>query len=222
MIPRLYLIALFLNITPMMAQTPIRYVALGDSYTICTGAQKNESWPLLLSLHLGENKIPTQLIANPSHNGWTTQDLIEKELPILDRSNATFVTLLIGVNDWVRGRDEATFSNNLITIIDHIQKELPDKKMLLLITIPDFGVTPVGAGYANGRNISKGIEAFNTIIKAEAKKRGLSFVDLFELSKEMGKDATLVATDGLHPSAKEYAIWEKQIYPIAFKMLERK
>ncbi|MBA3971440.1 MAG: SGNH/GDSL hydrolase family protein, partial [Bacteroidetes bacterium] len=31
-----------------MAQTSVRYVALGDSYTICTGAAESQSWPVLL------------------------------------------------------------------------------------------------------------------------------------------------------------------------------
>ena len=204
----------------MMSQTPIRYVALGDSYTICTGATEAQSWPVLLSKHLKENKVNIELIANPSQNGWTSQNLIDRELPIFDKSKATFVTLLIGVNDWVKGVDAKTFSKNIIKIIDHIQAQLPDKSKLILITIPDFGVTSTGARYSGGRDISKGIAEFNKIILDEAKKRNLKTVDVFEKSKEMGKDSTLVAPDGLHPSAKEYAIWETLIYPVAFQLLK--
>ncbi len=205
----------------LIAQTPVRYVALGDSYTICTGAEPNQSWPYLLAEHLKKNKVDIQLIANPSHNGWTTGDLIEKELPVLDKSNATFVTLLIGVNDWVQGISAADFKSKLIRIVDHIQQQLPDKSKLLLITIPDFGVTPTGAQYSGGRDISVGISAFNNIIQEEAHKRQLTVVDLFEISKQMGKDSSLIAVDGLHPSAKEYAIWEALIYPTVEKLLRK-
>src|ERR1041385_8894201 len=83
--------------------TSIRYVALGDSYTICEGAAENESWPLNLAKDMTANKIPVSLIANPSRTGWTTQNLIDRELPVFDQSNADAVTLLIGVNDWVQG-----------------------------------------------------------------------------------------------------------------------
>lgn len=203
-----------------METTSIRYVALGDSYTICTGATEAESWPVLLSKHLKDKKVNIDLIANPSHNGWTTQDLIDNEFPVLDKSKATFVTLLIGVNDWVQGVDAVTFQKNLVKIIEHVQAQLPDKSKLLLITIPDFGVTPTGAKYSGGRDISKGIIEFNTIILEEAKKRNLKTVDIFEKSKEMGKDNSLIANDGLHPSAKEYAIWETMIYPVAFQLLK--
>ncbi len=215
----LLFVLMSLNLS-MMSQTPIRYVALGDSYTICTGATEAQSWPVLLSKHLKENKVNIELIANPSQNGWTSQNLIDRELPIFDKSKATFVTLLIGVNDWVQGVDAKTFSKNLIKIIDHIQAQLPDKSKLILITIPDFGVTSTGARYSGGRDISKGIAEFNKIILDEAKKRNLKTVDVFEKSKEMGKDSTLVAPDGLHPSAKEYAIWETLIYPVAFQLLK--
>lgn len=217
---KLLLIVLMSLNLPMMSQTPIRYVALGDSYTICTGATEAQSWPVLLSKHLKESKVNVELIANPSQNGWTTQNLIDRELPVLDKSKATFVTLLIGVNDWVQGVDAKTFQKNLIKIIDHVQAQLSDKNKLILITIPDFGVTSTGARYSGGRDISKGISEFNAIILDEAKKRNLKTVDIFPISKAMGKDNSLVAPDGLHPSAKEYAIWETLIYPVALNLLK--
>lgn len=215
----LLILLISLNI-PLMSQTPIRYVALGDSYTICTGTTEAQSWPVLLSKHLKESKVNVELIANPSQNGWTSQNLIERELPVFDKSKATFVTLLIGVNDWVQYVDAKTFQKNLIKIIDHVQAQLPDKSKLILITIPDFGVTSTGARYSGGRDVSKGISEFNAIIIEEAKKRNLKTVDIFPISKAMGKDNSLVAADGLHPSAKEYASWETLIYPVAKELLK--
>ena len=41
-----------------------------------------------------------------------------------------------------------------------------------------------------------------------------------EGSGSMGKDASLVAADGLHPSAKEYALWEGRIFPVAMDILK--
>jgi acyl-CoA thioesterase-1 len=201
--------------------TTVKYVALGDSYTIGTGANENEAWPVLLAKHLNNAGIKTELTANPSKNGFSTQNLIDMELPVFDKSGATFVTLLIGVNDWVREVNATTYTKNLIFILDHIQKTLPNKNNILLITIPDFGVTPQGAYYANDRDVSKGITEFNNIIKAEAKKRGLPVVDIFEISKQMKDNTELTAKDGLHPSAKEYAVWETLIFPEAKKMLSK-
>jgi lysophospholipase L1-like esterase len=214
-----FLLFVFLQF-PLMSQTSVRYVALGDSYTIGTGASEKESWPAVLTEHLKKSKIEIELVANPAHNGWTTSSVIIGELPTLDRSKATFVTLLIGVNDWVQGVDAATFKANYIKILDHVQSKLPDKSKLLLITIPDFSVTPGGKKYTSGDNATRGISEFNKIILEEARKRNLKTVDLFGQSKQMGTDPSLVAPDGLHPSAKGYAAWEKLIYPVALELLK--
>lgn len=200
----------------------INYIAFGDSYTICTGtSNSNEHWPTILSKHLTESGIKTKLISNPSKNGFSTQNVIDNELPLLKTKTIDFATLLIGVNDWVRQVDIETYHKNLNYCIDEIQKKLSNKNHLLLITIPDFGVTPQGNLYGSGRNISNGISEFNNIIKSEAKKRGLVCVDIFPVSQQMKNNQDLVAADGLHPSAKEYAIWETLIFPEAKKLLDK-
>ncbi len=201
-------------------KTPLKYIAFGDSYTICTGTSSDEQhWPNNLAKHLTEGGITTTLISNPSRNGFSTQNLIDHELPLLKNTTIDFATLLIGVNDWVRVVDINTYHKNLNLCIDEIQKKLSNKKHLILLTIPDFGVTPQGALYGSGRNISAGISEFNNIIKSEAKKRGLVCVDLYPVSLQMKNNKDLVAADGLHPSAKEYAIWENLILPEAKKLL---
>lgn len=202
------------SMNPQLSDNTIRYVALGDSYTIGEGASEAESWPMVLTNHLNAEGVAITLVANPSVTGWTTADLIANELSVYDTARPTFATLLIGVNDWVQGVDKATFTKNLITILDHMQAKLPNKHHLVLVTIPDFGQTPSGERYGNGRDISSGISEFNDVIKEEGRKRSLPVVDIFPLSKGVKDTADLVAFDGLHPSAKEYALWEKEIYPV--------
>lgn len=203
-----------------MSQKSLTYLPLGDSYTIGTGASQKEAWPQLLSNHLNEKGINMSLPVNPARNGYTSADLINEELPLLKTMKPDFVSVLIGVNDWVQGVSKAAYAKNLTIILDELQKNMADKKRILLITIPDFGASPAGKNYAGGRNIGEGISEFNAVIKEEGKKRGLVVADIFELSKEMGKDASLVAGDGLHPSAKEYARWETLILPEAIKVLK--
>ncbi len=200
--------------------TGVHYVALGDSYTIGEGATIETSWPSVLVKHLQQEGIKIKLIANPSVTGWTTEQVIDNELPIYEVSEPTFATLQIGVNDWVQGVSIETFHEHLVTILDRMQAVLPVKNHLILITIPDFSVTPTGAGYSGGRDIAKGIAVFNTVITNEGIKRGLPVVDIFPLSQSMKHDPTLIAPDGLHPSAREYALWEKVIYPVVFKQLQ--
>jgi len=207
-----------------MAQTnteKIRYAVIGDSYSCGEGAKPTESWPALLTEHLKWLGVNIDLVANPSVTGWTTKDAIDKELPKYVNSNPNFATLLIGVNDWVQGVDETAFRNRLSYLLDSMLAVLPNKKRLLVVTIPDFGVTPTGPKYARGRNIHEGITQFNKIVTEEARKRGLQVVDIFPLSKNMGHDKSLVAKDGLHPSARAYAEWENIIFPAALELLKQ-
>src|SRR3984893_4392588 len=143
-----------------MAQTnpdKIRYAVIGDSYSCGEGASPKESWPTLLTQHLNAQGLHVDLVSNPSVTGWTTKDAIDRELPKFVNSNPNFATLLIGVNDWVQGVDETTFRNRFSYLLDQMLAILPNKKRLLVVTIPDFGVTPTGPKYSRGRNIHEGI-----------------------------------------------------------------
>ncbi len=217
----LLLLSNFLMAQPKNEEERIRYAVIGDSYSCGEGASPNESWPALLTQQLKAQGLDVDLVSNPSVTGWTTKDAIDKELPKFVNSSPNFATLLIGVNDWVQGIDETTFRNRFSFLVDQMLAVLPNKKRLLVVTIPDFGVTPTGPKYSRGRNIHEGILRFNQIVTEEARKRGLEVVDIFPLSKKMGQDKSLVAKDGLHPSAKEYAEWKKIIFPVALELLTR-
>ncbi len=201
-------------------KNPIRYVAIGDSYTIGEGVQESERWPNVLTRNLQASGIPVELTANPSRTGWKTRDALEKEMPVFRSTRPDFATLLIGVNDWVRDIPLEQFRINLGQLMDQMLDVLPAKERLIIITIPDFSATPVGPRYAFGRDISAGIQAFNEIIRSEAQKRNLALVDIFELSQAAKNDPQLVAADRLHPSAKAYRQWERLIFPVALKALQ--
>ena len=219
------LLAFFVIVMTVSAQSvnkeKIRYAVIGDSYSCGEGAKPSEAWPALLTAHLKQQGLDVDLVSNPSVTGWTTKEAIDKELPKFVNSNPTFATLLIGVNDWVQNVNDESFRTRLSYLLDSMLAVLPNKKRLLVVTIPDFGVTPTGHKYARGRNIHEGIMQFNKIVTEEAHKRGLQVVDIFPISKKMGEDKSLVAKDGLHPSAKAYAEWEKIIFPAALELLTK-
>src|SRR5438128_3036266 len=217
----LFLLSDFLMAQPNIDKEKIRYAVIGDSYSCGEGATPKESWPALLTQHLNVQGLHVDLVSNPSVTGWTTKDAIDKALPKFVKSNPNFASLLIGVNDWVQGVDETTFRNRFSYLVDQMLAVLPNKKRLLVVTIPDFGVTPSGPKYARGRNIHEGILRFNQIVTEEARKRGLEVVDIFPLSKKIVKDKSLVAKDGLHPSARAYAEWEKIIFQAALELLKQ-
>lgn len=198
----------------------IRYVPIGDSYTIGQGLSASESFPQLLTDHLKENGYNVNLIVNPAQTGWTVQDAIDYELPTFIKSKPDFATLLIGANDYVQGIDEGRYRDRLVYLIDHMLGVIPDRKSLILITIPDFSVTKVGREYGDRSELSEGIARFNKIILEEGEKRGLAVIDITSLTQQMGSDSSLINSDNLHPSAKEYTLWEEKIYPQALEIVK--
>lgn len=195
---------------------PVRYAAIGDSYSIGEGASEAASWPALLARHLG-----LELVANPSRTGWTTADAIEHELPVFRGARPGFGTLMIGVNDWVQGVEPDAFRQRLGHLMDEMRAILPNEKHLLVINIPDFSVTPKGGEYSRGRDISAGLANFNRITAEETERRGLTMVDIFVASQELRGRPELVAADGLHPSAQAYSEWERRIRPVAQTLLRK-
>ncbi len=202
--------------TPIAETTPeagLRYVALGDSYTIGQGIPSDESFPSQLVRVFAEESIPVTLVANPSRTGFTTQNLIDQELPIFERAKPDAVTILIGVNDWVQGVSEERFRTNVAHIFDAVLETLP-RERVLVISIPDFSVMPIGKTFSLGRDISSGLARFNTIIQEEAEKRTLKTVDIFPLSQTLS-ESRFIAPDGLHPSKEAYALWVQEMLPSA-------
>src|SRR5439155_22598080 len=95
---------------------PLRYVALGDSYTIGTAVAAADRWPNELV-----RRVPRlSLAANLAVNGYATQDILRDELPRLAALAPEFVTLLIGVNDVVRGVPPEAYRRNISAILDDL------------------------------------------------------------------------------------------------------
>lgn len=205
--------------TPSSGGSPaaarLRYVALGDSYTIGTSVTVAERWPDQLV-----GRLPgLELVANLGVNGFTSRDVIEVELPRLPALRPDLVTLLIGVNDVVQGVPAATYGQNVARILDELVR-LVGPRRVLVVTTPDYTVTPSGADYGDPAGQAAGIRANNATIAEEAASRGIPVVDIHDLSLRAATDRTLVAIDGLHPSGAQYALWVERIAPAMENLIE--
>jgi lysophospholipase L1-like esterase len=192
----------------------VRYIALGDSYTIGTAVEPPDSFPA----RLVEAVPRLELAANLGVNGYTTADLIRAELPVLAGLKPGFATLLIGVNDVVQGVPRATYEVNLHAILDALLASLPARR-IVAVTIPDYTVTPAGADYGKPAARHAGIVANNATMTRLAGDRGIAVVDIFGLSLRAAHEPALVADDGLHPSGAQYALWVARIAPIVERLL---
>jgi lysophospholipase L1-like esterase len=196
----------------------VRYVALGDSYTIGTAVEAVDRWPDRLVAALGGDPPALSLVANLGVDGYTSADLIRDELPELARLEPGFASVLIGVNDVVQGVPAGTYSANVATILDALLARLPTDR-IVTVAIPDYTVTPAGANYGDPRQQHGGILANNAIMARAAAVRGIPFVDIFDLSLRAATDRRLVADDGLHPSGAQYAAWVDRIAPVVAALL---
>jgi acyl-CoA thioesterase I len=188
----------------------LRYVALGDSYTIGTSVDEADRWPN----QLVERVPDLELAGNPSVNGYTSADLITDELPQLDAMRPELVSVLIGVNDVVQGVPDSQYAGNVAVILEELLTRLPPDRILCVAT-PDYTVTPSGAAFGDPAQQSDAIVRFNLILREACKQREIRFVpEIFEISQAALGDPSLVADDGLHPSGKQYSLWVDAIAPV--------
>jgi acyl-CoA thioesterase-1 len=201
------------------SQAPLRYVALGDSYTIGTATRRPaERWPDQLVARLGSTPRALELVANLGVNGFTSRDVIEAQLPELPALEPGFVTVLVGVNDVVQGVPKATYRENVSVILDELLSRLPPAR-ILVVTTPDYTVTPRGGDFGDPAQQAAEIRRFNAAIAQLATQHGISVVDIHDISLEAAADRSLVADDGLHPSGAQYARWVDRIAPVVEDLL---
>ena len=207
--------------TPAASRRALRYVALGDSYTIGTATRTAaERWPDQLVARLGGGEPALELTANLGVNGFTSRDVIEAELPQLELLRPEFVSILIGVNDVVQSVPAETYRRNATRVLDAILDLVPANRVVAVAT-PDYTVTPEGASYGEPAAQAAGIRANNAILRDLATARGIAWVDIHDLSLRAATDRSLVADDGLHPSGAQYALWVERIEPVVAGLLGR-
>jgi lysophospholipase L1-like esterase len=208
------------NTSPDISQNPVRYVALGDSYTIGFDVETQEAWPSLVVDRLQAEGIGIQLVDNLAVSGYKAIDVIEEQLHVYRTLKPQFATILVGANDLSLGVTEQEFQAQFSQILDEIVNELDNKRNIVVLTIPDFTQTPRGRRSFQNKRYQTLIENFNRIIVEEATKRELPLVDLNNINDGIGSDATYFTGDGLHPSAKQYLLWADRIFPVVKQVLQ--
>lgn len=191
------------------AAAPVRYLALGDSFTIGTGSSPEQSFPARLAARWQASGRAVAL-RNVAVNGYTTQDLIEVELPEVRAVAPTLVTLAIGANDLVRGRSAEQYRAQVRRILAALAADGVAPARVVALPQPDWSLSPAAAYFGDAATIAAQIEAFNTVLREEAQAAGARYVDLFPLMREQAR-AGMIAADGLHPSAAAYDAWAEAL-----------
>lgn len=196
------------------------YLALGDSYTIGEGVSEKERWPVQLARLLGEEGVLVSPPAVVAVTGWTTDELEDGIGAQHLRENYDLVTLLIGVNDQYRGRGVEEFEKGFTKLMDiaaGFTKGVTSSKVVV-VSIPDWGVTPFGQSSKRSASTAVEIDAYNAAAAEISQALGAHWVDITPLSRTQGAQ---VVGDGLHPSGSAYAQWVDLIAPTARVILSR-
>ena len=187
------------------------YLALGDSYTIGESVLPSENFPnqtVQLLTQSGYNFKSAEIIAK---TGWTTDELQNSINSHTFTPPYDIVTLLIGVNNQYRGRPVDTYKPEFENLLRRaIQFAGGKTDHVIVLSIPDWGVTP----FANGRDraqIAREIDEYNSAKKTISENYKVNFIDITSLTREAANDLSLLAADGLHPSAKEYKRWSEKL-----------
>jgi lysophospholipase L1-like esterase len=189
------------------------YLALGDSYTIGEAVEQQESFPHQLAAILNERGLAVSSPKIIAKTGWTTGEL--KHAIQQEQLSETFdlVTLLIGVNNQYRGYSPDAYRKEFADLLRMaIGFARGDKQHVVVISIPDWGVTEFAQ--QSGRNletISREVALFNEIKRQETQLQQVAYVDITPISQEAIYKPLLIACDGLHPSERMYAQWAKLI-----------
>lgn len=199
----------FINKTKTGIST-IKYIPIGDSYTIGEGVEEHERWPNQLVKNLRTLNVDIEILDNPSVSGFTVMDAIKHELPNVEKLKPDIVSVLIGANDNFQMADIKMFEKEYEMLIDGMQHSIANPQNILIITIPDHTASPAFKLYGDTRDLSETIVLYNNSIKRIAKERNLYVADIYPVSQKM-KDPVSFTADGLHPSSLGYSKWEEII-----------
>lgn len=201
-------------------QDKLKYLALGDSYTIGQGVDITQRYPVQIADSL---KKRGYLMEDPgiiAVTGWTTSDLQTAIRAANPQGPYDLVSLLIGVNNQYRGQDINIYRKEFGELIDQsIYFAGNDTGRVIVLSIPDWGVTPFASG-RDREKIAREIDEYNAINKEITLSKGIVWIDVTGISRLAENDATLIAGDGLHPSGKMYTEWVRLALPEIVKMLK--
>jgi lysophospholipase L1-like esterase len=198
----------------------MRYLALGDSYTIGESLSVEDSWPMQWAHALRANGIAINDPGIIAKTGWTTDELSEA-LDEAESNNTlsppyNLVSLSIGVNNQYRERSAENYREEFSALLQRAIGYAGKKNLhVFVLSIPDWGITEFGQ--KSGRDvtqITRELDNYNQINAEVSKQAGVHYVDISKITREVGADAKYYAEDGLHPSRALYALWVKKLLKI--------
>ena len=203
-----------------MDTTHNTYLALGDSYTIGESVAVSDRFPVQTANLLRSQNIKIEDPDIIAVTGWTTTNLLDALDNNSPQKNYSVVSLLIGVNNQYQHGSIDEYKMEFTELLNRAISYAANKKdHVFVLSIPDYSVTPFATGMDTAK-IAKEIDAFNAVNKSISLNAGVHYVDITPVSREAKYNPSLVAADGLHPSANQYQKWSLLLAPLIKRALQ--
>jgi lysophospholipase L1-like esterase len=205
--------------TPTKPATPIRFLALGDSYTSGAGVPENERWPNQLANKLRGNgyQVDLTIIAQ---TGWTTYQLSEGIRTANPQGTYDLVSLLIGVNNQGLGRKIENYRSQFQALLEQaIVFAGGDAGRVMVFSLPDWSITPFAKGWDIAK-VAAEVNEYNAINRAASDQAGAHYIDLAPVFGQAAADPSLLGPDGFHPTGEMYTLWVEAAYPVVLDALQ--
>jgi len=201
----------------------LRYLALGDSYTIGEGAAPSDRWPVQLAGLLRQRGIAVEEPQIIARTGWTVAELDAGIDAAAPRGPFDLVTLLIGVNDQYRGADPEAYRPRVARMLARaVALAGGEARRVVVLSIPDWGATEFARRSGrNPENISAEIDRFNAVNRQEALAAGVRFVDITPASRRAASEPSLLVANGLHYAGSMYLDWARFALPTVSEAIIR-
>jgi acyl-CoA thioesterase I len=182
---------------------PYTLLVYGDSLSAGYGLVDEQGWVTLLEARLAAENWPYQVI-NGSVSGETTTGGLARLPAMLDSYQPDLVILELGGNDGLRGLPLATLKQNLIRMIDTIEKSGAQVLLTGIQIPPNYG--------------PRYTIPFFRLYGEVADERGLALVPF--LIEGIPQQPDLMQDDGIHPKAAGQPIILDNVWPFLEPMLE--
>jgi lysophospholipase L1-like esterase len=210
------------TVTPGLPGLPtdsLSYLALGDSYTIGQSVEAGDRYPAQVVMKLRSDML---LYKNPdiiAVTGWTTGDLLAATPATALKPAYNIVSLLIGVNNQYQHLSQSQYRSQFTVLLERSIALAGDRPThVLVLSIPDYSVTPFASNSDRAVYIAAQIDSFNAINREITQAYQAQYLDVTGESRKAANDPSLIASDGLHFSGKEYEIWAALMEPLMKKM----
>jgi lysophospholipase L1-like esterase len=208
------LIAVHLKMPEHLEDRAVKYLALGDSYTIGELLPEEHNFPHLVQKQLQGTRAEIGSVQVIAKTGWTTDELIGPMEMEVHANDYNWVSLLIGVNNQYRGRSANEYKVHFEYLCSRaLHYAAGQASRVIVLSIPDWGMTPFNTD-RDKQQTSKEIDIYNAVNKAVALQWGFHYIDITPSTRENAHNTNYLASDLLHPSALEYEIWAKQVAAI--------